>query len=256
MARKVRPTRFPNSVAVTYSRDLKRQVREMGKVSLDVFDNQIKEEIKALKRSDSIEIRMDGPLSLIQSAITVITNEANRIYDVHVSTQIATNFVKLLDKANFKNMASQGKIKGVDPTDNSDKLSDFMEAAIQENVSYITNIKDTYMTNVERIILQGAKKSSTIKDIRQQLMEQTGMTRRRAEFIATDQAGTIFGQMTAERHQNMGVKEFIWRTSGDERVRESHEELDGKKFSYKNPPDVGMPGEDFRCRCVAEPVFE
>lgn len=47
---------------------------------------------------------------------------------------------------------------------------------------------------------------------------------------------------------------FIWRTSCDGSVRESHLALEGKIFAYKNPPSIGLPGEDYNCRCHAETV--
>ncbi|MFI2130386.1 minor capsid protein [Lysinibacillus fusiformis] len=66
--------------------------------------------------------------------------------------------------------------------------------------------------------------------------------------------------MTAERHQNIGIEKFTWYDSADELVRKSHKELSGKVFSYDDPPTVNgrvvLPGEDYRCRCVAIPVFE
>ncbi|MCW8915521.1 MAG: phage minor head protein [Magnetovibrio sp.] len=45
---------------------------------------------------------------------------------------------------------------------------------------------------------------------------------------------------------------YIWHTQGDGKVRESHAERDGKKFSWDNPPEGGHPGEDYNCRCWAE----
>ncbi len=46
---------------------------------------------------------------------------------------------------------------------------------------------------------------------------------------------------------------YIWRTVGDEKVRDSHAELDGTVRDLSDSPD---PGEDFNCRCWAEPVDE
>lgn len=44
---------------------------------------------------------------------------------------------------------------------------------------------------------------------------------------------------------------YIWRTVGDNRVRDSHAELDGTVRDLADSPD---PGEEFNCRCWAEPV--
>ena len=46
---------------------------------------------------------------------------------------------------------------------------------------------------------------------------------------------------------------YVWRTRGDERVRLSHAQNDGRLFAWDEPPATGHPGEDFGCRCTAEP---
>ena len=47
--------------------------------------------------------------------------------------------------------------------------------------------------------------------------------------------------------------QYIWRTVGDDRVRESHAELSGTVRDFADSPD---PGEEFNCRCWAEPITE
>ena len=47
---------------------------------------------------------------------------------------------------------------------------------------------------------------------------------------------------------------YIWRTVGDDKVREEHAVREGKVFAYDNPPEGGNPGEDYNCRCWAEPI--
>ncbi len=44
---------------------------------------------------------------------------------------------------------------------------------------------------------------------------------------------------------------YIWRTVGDSKVRDSHAELDG---TVRDLADSLDPGEEFNCRCWAEPV--
>ncbi len=48
--------------------------------------------------------------------------------------------------------------------------------------------------------------------------------------------------------------EYVWRTQGDGKVRESHAARDGEVFSWESPPDGGHPGEAPNCRCWAEDV--
>lgn len=46
---------------------------------------------------------------------------------------------------------------------------------------------------------------------------------------------------------------YIWRTRGDNKVRAAHAANNGKVFAWDNPPPTGHPGEDYGCRCTAEP---
>ncbi len=46
---------------------------------------------------------------------------------------------------------------------------------------------------------------------------------------------------------------YIWRTRGDDKVRAAHAANNGRIFAWDNPPPTGHPGEDYRCRCTAEP---
>lgn len=60
------------------------------------------------------------------------------------------------------------------------------------------------------------------------------MSVNRVKFFARDQAGSILGQMTTERHKAMGVSKFKWSTSNDEKVRDSHDKMEEKVFQYAN----------------------
>ena len=46
---------------------------------------------------------------------------------------------------------------------------------------------------------------------------------------------------------------YIWRTRQDDKVRGKHAEREGKIFNKHIPPEGGNPGEDYNCRCWAEP---
>lgn len=73
------------------------------------------------------------------------------------------------------------------------------------------------------------------------------------DSMGRTQVNNLNRDLSATMATNLGVKEFIWRTSGDERVRESHRALNGKKFSYDNmPPEYN----DYNCRCTLEPVID
>lgn len=47
---------------------------------------------------------------------------------------------------------------------------------------------------------------------------------------------------------------YIWYTQDDEKVRPSHKANHGKIFAWSDPPVTGHPGDEFGCRCWAEPL--
>ncbi|HCQ64199.1 MAG TPA: hypothetical protein DIU07_03045 [Rhodobacteraceae bacterium] len=72
----------------------------------------------------------------------------------------------------------------------------------------------------------------------------------RKAFEAYIRKGTpIEGSIKQERP----TTHYIWRTRGDSKVRPSHAANDGTVFAWDDPPATGHPGEDFGCRCRAEP---
>lgn len=79
---------------------------------------------------------------------------------------------------------------------------------------------------------------------------------RRAKIIARDQTSKTIGKLTKLRHQQIGIKEYDWFTSGDERVREDHAMMHGTRQNWEITPSTGHPGEAVMCRCVAIPVIE
>ncbi len=56
-----------------------------------------------------------------------------------------------------------------------------------------------------------------------------------------------------ETADNHSTTHYIWRTAGDGKVRDRHADNNGKTFSWDNPPNGIHPGEDYNCRCWAEP---
>jgi SPP1 gp7 family putative phage head morphogenesis protein len=86
--------------------------------------------------------------------------------------------------------------------------------------------------------------------------------RTKATFLARQETALFMSKFRRERYGEAGVTRYTWSTSHDERVRDRHKHLDGKVFSYADPPIVdaatgrrGNPGEDFNCRCVDIPVL-
>lgn len=138
---------------------------------------------------------------------------------------------------------------------NSGKVAEKLEQLTTANVQLIKSIHSQYLDKIQAAVIQAQVKGTPTKDLAKQIKEIGGVTEKRAKLIARDQSSKINAALTRARHEEMGVTQYIWSTSGDERVRDSHAENDGKIFSYDDPPPTGHPGDEINCRCVAIPYF-
>jgi len=83
-----------------------------------------------------------------------------------------------------------------------------------------------------------------------------------AKFVAQNQIQNFNSLTTNIRAKNVGVTKGVWRTTGDEKVRDSHRDRDGKTFDlaeglYSSIDGLYLqPATDFNCRCYCDYVLE
>lgn len=76
---------------------------------------------------------------------------------------------------------------------------------------------------------------------------------RDARRLASRAVHVAATSMMRNAMEDVGVDRFVWVTSKDSRVRREHRELQGKVFRLdRGAPGVGLPGQDFGCRCTME----
>ena len=134
---------------------------------------------------------------------------------------------------------------------------------VLQNVDLITTIPHETLKRMSNIISGGHYSGKTNAEIARQIQASYNVSKSRARFIARGQMAKLNAQITQKQQADAGVSEYIWRTVGDGRVRESHRHLNNRRFKYSDPPVVdpktgrrANPGEDYQCRCVALPVFD
>ena len=139
----------------------------------------------------------------------------------------------------------------------SPNITEKVNVMTTANVQLIKSIRSQYLDKVKNAVTQALVSGSLNKDLTAQIKALGQTTGKRAMFIARDQSSKLNATLTQARHEDVGVTKYMWSTSGDERVRDSHAEKDGQIFEYANPPaDTGHPGHDVNCRCVAIAVFD
>lgn len=137
-------------------------------------------------------------------------------------------------------------------------------------------IKD--FTEKETLELREKMRKNYLKGQRYEGMVSTiqksyGVSQRKAEFLARQETSLMMVEFKKVRYQDAGVNKYIWTCVSNNKdkspqqntpgnVRYFHAILDGKTFSWNNPPITDAkgsrnnPGGDFGCRCYARPVLE
>jgi SPP1 gp7 family putative phage head morphogenesis protein len=142
---------------------------------------------------------------------------------------------------------------GVDVVRAEPWLSDRLQAFATHNASLITGVGERALREVETLTLQGLRRGQRHEDLAEEIEQRMDVSESRAQLIARDQVGKLMGELNQARQQDLGIAGYVWRTVGDERVRDEHEALDGQSFDWDDPPSEGHPGEPINCRCSAEP---
>lgn len=143
------------------------------------------------------------------------------------------------------------------------------------------NIVKTYTNNYERYIkdfsreeiesmrseiqefyFSGMRSKSLVKYIQ----ERKSVSLNRAKFIASQETQLMAASYQREKFKSGGSKRYRWKCvagSANHPVRPDHKRLNNQIFEWDNPPITNLstgarnnPSEDFRCRCMAIPIFD
>lgn len=139
--------------------------------------------------------------------------------------------------------------------------------AQERNVRLVEDANRAYSKQVRDVFTDPENFGRSVDALKRELFDRGGVSDSRAELIARDQTLKTNAEINGARQESAGIERYIWSTSLDERVRGnpagrwpdaeiSHYDLEGKIFSWDDPPEPGHPGEDYQCRCVALPYIE
>jgi len=133
-----------------------------------------------------------------------------------------------------------------------------------KNISAVDIAGRELVVRIEQTVRTEVAKGTPINEIVTQIETQRDRITRREQLRARDEMGTLNSEMTKRRMLSVGIKQYVWNTCMDERVRgnpggrypkaiPSHWAREKKVFSWSDPPDGGHPGEAWLCRCWATP---
>lgn len=248
-------------IGIQYNAKLQRLVRMVKK---DI-DAQLVPLVKSLapEYTKDAEAVMDAWSDPILALMARLKEKWASFFVTAGASRIAGEFVQSSLKKSERDLK---KNAGIDVFSGSAQMQDYLKASAQQNTQLIKSIPAEYLERVETLVIanmrSGMRPSYIVKD----LVEQFGVTQRKAKMIARDQTAKIQGELNEKQQTGAGFEYFRWLDSEDRRVRHRHREIADKVTHYgkgiyrwDNLPlsDKGLPikpGSDFQCRCVAIPV--
>jgi len=137
-------------------------------------------------------------------------------------------------------------------------LHDVMSRFVDANVRLIKTIPPRYhdklIKDLTKLAAGGeALDQAKLGEVLAKSYKAAGFNLRR---IVRDQTQKLVSELNEVRQQQVGVEQYRWSTSGDDRVRPTHADNNGLVFRWDSPPaGTGHPGSDIMCRCIAVAII-
>lgn len=266
--RKVNKVKLPLALEREYTRGileiLKKTREEIEKVVIPSLPMLVEQAAIWRPKTDSADSHMDGVAdnvaSLFNSVRLSITGNFNDFIINKVVQDIALK-VSTWNKTQV--MEAFRRSLGIDLFGGEPYLQEELTIWSTNNVNLVKDVSAQFIRQSEQIVLEGLRKGVRHEAIAKQILNGTDLekgrfktAKTRAELIGRDQVSKLNGTLNRLRQTGAGVKRFIWRTVGDGRVRDSHAYLNGKEFTWADGAGGLYPGDDYNCRCFAEPIFD
>lgn len=274
-----RPMQHPNGITLLYTNRLLLLVKEWERLYLSIVDPQL-ESLAQLAYVQKPEAKVDAwpdDLSTLMEQLTV--NVEGTIKDIE--SMLLNIGQKTSDWNNTQWRKTMISVLGVDLFTQEPWLVDQIKSFAKQNVGLIKDVSTQTVASVNQAITDGFQRGARIESIRKEILSKSKLepgrfkkAATRARFIARDQVAKLNGQLTELRQTEVGVGKYIWRSSYDERVRQSHKNMNGRICRWDDATVVlsqsgktwiqrssinGVnkhPGQDYQCRCTPEPMFQ
>ncbi len=133
--------------------------------------------------------------------------------------------------------------------------------AMDEQLDLIRSIPIEAGRRVQKLTEEARITGVRAEAISKEIMRTTQVTQSRARLIARTEVSRTAANLMQARAMSAGSKGYIWRTSKDADVRESHQKMEGVYVPWDDPPKTDKSLDPYHagcgpnCRCFAEPVL-
>lgn len=230
----------------------------IGKLANNLFDKfKILDEWTVNKIQESMTDRSKILNQVRPKQWALVNGEMKQIYKPLEKIVLTTNGVKKVKYETEELAINPNKFRN--PIVQK-QMDDILKQKSIESANLIKGITDKQSLVLSDKIRDAYLKGKTTDEIKEIVKKTLKVGDGRAANIGRDQTNKLAGLINSERQKKIGIKEFTWRTKKDNRVRDTHEALEGKSFDWVTGAqgllDISssrFPGDDPNCRCWAEP---
>lgn len=137
----------------------------------------------------------------------------------------------------------------------------FFREIMDEQVDLIKSIPKQAAQRVHDLTINGLSEGRRAESISKEIMRTSTVSQSRARLIARTEVSRTAGGLMEARARSVGSLGYIWRTSKDADVRETHQKMEGVYVPWDQPPKTDKSLDPYHagcgpnCRCFAEPVL-
>lgn len=267
---------YPHGVEAKYFRQLKGYFKPLT----DYVTKYINENMEPLLRGDSQEIKLDAipgnafrdMLNNLENWLSVYMPDISEIPDNKNNNVIFMGLGKTAQEAysfaekDFEKVLEKGIHVNVPIS--APWWDDMRNSWTEDNYTLITSNAKNYVSEINTLTEQAIVNGLSPMKLKDEIMKATeGLSDKHCKLLARDQMGKLSGQITQAQMEEIGLELYVWSTSYDDRVRDSHAMMEGllcrwddaSVCSYDNgktwvPRPSGAvdlhPGQDIQCRCI------
>lgn len=248
---------YPSNAERIYERQLVKLFKELNNKTKDLLYPQLEYLVSQANsiRPDDKNLRLD--LSL-ENNIKEIYNKTQLSYDSTINPVVNNVTFEQAERISSYNKEQLIKVIYSAVQVNPFLSEPYLESQIKifqaYNASLITKLSKEQAEKMQEILFRNLSAGQGVKAIKKEIEKTFDISENRARGIARDQTNKFNGNLAELRQKEVGISQYRWSTSLDERVRYTHRLNEGKVFSWDNPPaSTGHPGTQIRCRCTAQP---
>jgi len=273
-----------------YPIHLEQQYESLFTSAFDRFSSRLMREIREIRRelllsgdtssmmkSDGLRTDADDPFAILEALRAAMLGSIGSTDDEKIKKVFClldawnTSFVnESLEKAMTRLNTPQGAdiTERIEPTKwitttriSGSMIDTILDRTVKVNSALKSSLFSEHANSIFDILSNGLSNGKSFPEMVDDLQRQTGADRNKARFWARDQASKFYGQVNRTRQNEAGIPGYIWRCVTDGATRDNHYIMNGTYHDWQNPPEVGLhgekrhPGEDWNCRCWAEPAF-